>query len=93
MEIIHVNNDRNGHFDAIDGGKTAGTLVYAWAGTTKLIIEHTEADPAYKGKGVGKILVYAAVEYAREHGVKILPLCPFAKALFDRTPAIGDVLS
>jgi predicted GNAT family acetyltransferase len=40
---------------------------------------------------VGGKLVAAAVAYAREHGVGILPLCPFAKSVFDRTPEYADV--
>ena len=37
-------------------------------------------------------LVAAAVAYAREKKVGILPLCPFAKSVFDRTPDYADVL-
>ena len=31
-------------------------------------------------------------EYAREKGIKIIPLCPFAKSVFDKTPEFRDVL-
>jgi hypothetical protein len=37
-------------------------------------------------------MVLKAVEYARENGIKIIPLCPFAKSVFDKTPEIRDVL-
>jgi len=36
--------------------------------------------------------VAAAVDYARTNGWKILPLCPFAKSVFDKTPEYADVL-
>ncbi|RYZ46555.1 MAG: GNAT family N-acetyltransferase, partial [Chitinophagaceae bacterium] len=32
------------------------------------------------------------VEYARMHGMKVSPVCPFAKAVFDKKPDFGDVL-
>ena len=32
------------------------------------------------------------VEYAREKGIKIIPLCPFAKSVFDKTSEFKDVL-
>lgn len=32
-----------------------------------------------------------SVAFAREQGVKILPLCPFAKAVFDKNEEIADV--
>jgi predicted GNAT family acetyltransferase len=37
-------------------------------------------------------MVMAAVEYARANDFKIIPLCPFAKSVFDRTADIHDVL-
>ena len=32
------------------------------------------------------------VKFARENNIKIIPLCPFAKSVFDRTESIRDVL-
>ncbi|WP_433754219.1 GNAT family N-acetyltransferase [Paenibacillus amylolyticus] len=37
-------------------------------------------------------LIKAMVEYARENGIKILPLCPFAKGRFERISEYADVL-
>lgn len=36
-------------------------------------------------------LVLAAVEYARTNNLHILPLCQFAKSVFDHTEDIRDV--
>lgn len=76
----------------MDNETVAGELVYSWAGKDKFIIEHTEVDDLYSGKGIGKQLVMKAVEFARNKKVKIIPLCPYAKSLFNRIPEIGDVL-
>lgn len=65
---------------------------YIFAGPGKMIIDHTEVDETYEGKGLGRQLVKAGVEYAREHQLKILPSCPFAKKIFEITPAFADVL-
>ena len=62
------------------------------AGPSKMVIEHTEVDEAYEGKGLGRQLVKAGVNYSREHEIKILPLCPYAKRLFDIMPDFADVL-
>ena len=56
------------------------------------IISHTGVSEAAKGKGVGKTLVAHFVDYARQHNKKILPLCPFAKAEFEKNEAYHDVL-
>ena len=92
MEIIHEKTDSKGIFIAKEEGRKAGEMTYSQAGTDKIIIDHTEVNPEFKGKGVGKDLVYAAVAYAREHNIKIMPLCPFAKATFDKNEEIQDVL-
>lgn len=92
MTITQNNGEKKGAFIAIEEGIQAGEMTYSWAGADKFIIDHTEVDPSFGGKGVGKQLVMAAVEYAREKGIKILPLCPFAKKVFDKTPEIADVL-
>ncbi|BDU25858.1 MULTISPECIES: GNAT family N-acetyltransferase [unclassified Flavobacterium] len=93
MEIQQINDTRKGYFEAIEDGKEAGKMTYTWAGDSKFIIDHTEVSPDFNGKGVGKKLVLAAVDYARANNVKIIPLCPFAKSVFDKVEEIRDVLS
>ncbi|MFB9862279.1 GNAT family N-acetyltransferase [Rufibacter immobilis] len=44
------------------------------------------------GRGVGNALVMAAVAYARGQNIKIHPVCPFAKMLFQKEESIRDVL-
>jgi predicted GNAT family acetyltransferase len=37
-------------------------------------------------------MVEQAVLFAREKNLKIIPLCPFAKSVFDKTIEFRDVL-
>lgn len=93
MEIKHSDYENKGAFKAVDElQKTAGEMTYSWAGDSKFIIDHTEVNPAFKGQNVGKQLVMAAVNFAREKNVKIMPLCPFAKHVFETDSDIKDVL-
>jgi predicted GNAT family acetyltransferase len=92
MEINQINDTRRGYFEALEDGKEAGKMTYTWAGDSKFIIDHTEVNEGFNGKGVGKKLVMAAVDYARANNIKIIPLCPFAKSVFDKTEDIRDVL-
>jgi predicted GNAT family acetyltransferase len=92
LEIKQINRETKGEFVATLDGKKAGLMTYSWAGDEKIIIDHTEVQPAFNGKGVGKELVYKAVEFAREKNLKILPLCPFAAAMFKKNEEIRDVL-
>jgi hypothetical protein len=57
-----------------------------------MIIEHTEVSDELKGKNVGYQLVHTAVEYARTHNIKIVPMCTFANAVFKKKPEYADVL-
>ena len=92
LEIKQINRETKGEFVATFDGQKAGLMTYSWAGDEKIIIDHTEVQPAFNGKGVGKELVYKAVEFAREKNLKILPLCPFAAAMFKKNEEIRDVL-
>jgi predicted GNAT family acetyltransferase len=91
MEIQHFDDGKKGHWKAVEDGVQAGLMTYVWAGDDKFIIEHTIGNPEFKG--VGMKLLDKAVAYARENNKKIIPLCPFAKKMFDRNKEIHDVLS
>jgi uncharacterized protein len=91
MEILHEDNGKKGHFYMEENGREIAGMYYVWA-AEKMIIEHTDVDDAYGGRGLGKQLVKASVDYAREHNIKILPLCPFAKGVFDKVEEYRDVL-
>lgn len=85
--------EHKGAFVAIaEDGTQAGEMTYSWAGEDKFIIDHTEVEEAFGGMGVGKTIFEAAVAYAREKGVKIMPLCPFAAGMFKKSDVYKDVL-
>lgn len=92
MTIEQINETKNGYFRAVDNDIEAGRMTYTWAGTDKFIIDHTEVNPDFAGQSVGKKMVMEAVQYARKNNLKILPLCPFAKSVFDKTKEIQDLL-
>lgn len=92
-EIKQTNNEKNGVFEIYYDGKKAATMTYTWAGEDKFIIDHTEVDEAYSGKGLAKKLVYAGVEYARKNNKKLIPLCPYAKATIMGNKELQDVLA
>ena len=85
-------NGSKGYFYVSVDGKQEGKMTFVFAGNDKIIIDHTEVNPENNGKGFGKKMIAKAVEYAREKNIKIIPLCPFAKKVFDKTPEFRDVL-
>ena len=67
-------------------------MTFSKAGNSMMIIDHTEVDESLRGKGAGRKMLDALVKLARERKINILPLCPYAKSVFDKDPAIRDVL-
>lgn len=92
MEIKHITGETKGYFQALAEGVEAGRITYSRLGNKRIILDHTEVQDAFRGQNVGKQLVMAAVAHARENGLTIIPLCPYAKSVFERTEEIRDVL-
>ncbi|HUC82733.1 MAG TPA: GNAT family N-acetyltransferase [Flavisolibacter sp.] len=92
MLIQHKEGKTRGKFFIEEDGEVLAEIVYAPAGENTIVIEHTEVDDRLKGQNIGYELVHHTVEYARTQGLKVSPVCTFAKAVFDKKPDFGDVL-
>jgi uncharacterized protein len=92
MEILLKEESTKGFAMARENNKRAGIMTYSIAGAALIIIDHTEVEPAYNGKGVGKQMLCKIVEMARDKNMKIIPLCPFAASMFKKSEDIKDVL-
>lgn len=86
MKIKQEESENKGKFFIHENGQEVGLMTYSIAGTDKIIIDHTEVDDSMQGQGLGHKLVKAAVDYAKNNNIKIVPLCPFAKNIFDNKP-------
>lgn len=92
MEIQQKDDGKKGKFFIEAEGDVVAEMTYVWTGITGIIIDHTQVDVKLKGQGAGKQLVIKAIEFAREKDLKIMPLCTFAKSVFDKEIAFRDVL-
>jgi uncharacterized protein len=92
MEILIKEEGSKGFAMARENDQQAGMMSYSIAGPALIIIDHTEVDPLYAGKAVGKQMLYKIVDMAREKNIKIIPLCPFAASVFNKSDDIKDVL-
>lgn len=90
--IEHEQTGHRGAFFVEEEGRRLAQLTYTVAGS-KVILDHTEVDDALRGTATGRKLVAAAVDWAREEDVRLLPLCPFARSVFEKTPDFADVLA
>lgn len=93
MKVQRQENDGKGSFYIEENGAKLGLMTYRKTGANEITIDHTEVDDAAQGKGLGKEMTAAAVEYARKSDLKIVPVCTFAKKIIDETPEYQDVLA
>lgn len=92
VKIERLENPKGGEFVIHESGNRKAEMGYTNAGEDKIIIDHTFVDTMFRGENIGRDLVKAGVEFAREKDLKIIPLCPFAMAEFDKHPEYTDVL-
>ena len=85
MEIQRDEHGQHGAFYIEEDGEWIAELSYIKSPDGKTItIDHTQVDEKLAGQGIGEQLVQAAVQYARENGLKIKPLCPYARKVLER---------
>jgi uncharacterized protein len=87
MEEIRLQLDESGRgaFHAREGEDQLGEMTLRISGD-ELTVFHTGVSPKAEGRGLAKKMLGAMTDYARSHGLKVIPLCPFVHAQFQRHP-------
>jgi uncharacterized protein len=78
-------------FKLYAGEREAGSLRYAKQGD-RLVLVHTEIDPAFEGEGLGSTLVRGALDDVRARGLEVVPVCPFVRRWLARHLEYADVV-
>jgi predicted GNAT family acetyltransferase len=84
---LSLNDKQHGSFFIQEGEEKIAEMVIAIAGSN-LTVYHTEVVPEEEGKGLAHELLVYMVEYARQHQLKVIPLCPYVHAQFKRHPEL-----
>jgi len=93
MDDIQLKLEPNGKgaFVIEQNGKRLAEMVIA-VDQQNLTVYHTEVSQQLKGQGVATKLLTTMVDYARQHQLKVIALCPFVRAQFKRhTELYADV--
>jgi predicted GNAT family acetyltransferase len=88
--MIEHDAERKRFVRQLSGGEAY--LAYSADDDGTLDLQHTVVPEAERGRGVGESLVRAAVDHARNEGVRIIPTCPFVQAWLDDNPEGKDVV-
>ncbi len=86
MEPRVIDNPEELRYELWLGTKLAGEIRYTREEDGTVVLVHTEVDPAYKGRGLGNVLVQGALDDLRERGVAYRVICPFVAAYLRRHP-------
>ena len=90
--IEHEDEGARGRFFLRRGGERCGSLDYT-VGEGVVHIEYVEVSPAARGTGLGRHLVAAAVQWARDTNRKVVPICSYAGMVLRRDSSMHDVLA
>ncbi|MFB6457910.1 GNAT family N-acetyltransferase [Chitinophaga sp. Hz27] len=71
-----------GHIGFIQYVESPGVIAYV----------HTEVPPELEGRGIAAQLAKYVLDYAREHHLRVKPLCPYVHAYMKRHPEYNDLL-
>jgi uncharacterized protein len=74
--------ERNGHIAYLD---------YSLAGKVLQLI-HSEVPPQLRGLGLASELAKSALDWAREHGVKVDVICESVAAYLEKHPEYKDLV-
>lgn len=91
LKIQHKETE-GGIFYIEENEKYVANLEYINEKENTMVILHTMVAKKLEGKGVGKSLVEAAINYARENSMKIKPVCPFARAVMRKDDQYADMV-
>ncbi len=55
------------------------------------VITHVGVHPALRGHGVAGKITEASLVYAKEHGLRVVPMCSYAAAYIRRHPEYAEL--
>lgn len=64
---------------------------YTMAGN-EINLYHTFTDPALRGKGLAAQVVRAALEFAKENNLKVIPTCSYVQAFMAKNDEYNELV-
>ena len=90
-KVALVNNDQiqKKRFE-LHYGEQFAFIDYILNKSGTIYLTHTEVPVGLEGKGMGSAIVSKALDYIRQQGLKMAPLCPFVAAYLKEHPGKAD---
>jgi len=78
-------------FEFEENGQVA-YLEFETDGSGWMTLWHTEVPSSLQGRGIAGTLARTALEYARDHGLKVDVVCPVVAAYVDKNPEFKELI-
>lgn len=94
MPFVIEHQPENGRFRCVVDGEVCVAEYQLIVGASSvMVITHTEVPSRVGGRGVAAALMHAALEHAQLHGLKVKPVCSYARAYMNRHPQTLSLLA
>ena len=85
-------NANESRFEVETGGSEPSAILTFKQGSGKINLIHTEVSAEQRRQGLGGTLVKAALDYARQNRLQVIPSCPFVRSFIDHHPEYLDLV-
>jgi hypothetical protein len=89
--LSHDNDAAGGVFLLTRDGRRIGEMTYRRLGDSRILVDHTEVDPAQRGQGVARQLLDGLATWARQTGTKVSATCSYVVVQFARDKSLADL--
>ncbi|MGI5310645.1 GNAT family N-acetyltransferase, partial [Rheinheimera sp. WS51] len=77
----------------IEGIEGEGEIIFTIRNTHLISADHTIVPESLAGKGIAKALLNFMLDDAKKENFKIIPICPFVRAQYERHPEWSNLFS
>jgi predicted GNAT family acetyltransferase len=88
-----VMNEAAHRFEIALEGETAFAEYRLHPERGEIVLPHTVVPEAFGGRGFAGALATFAFGYARDHGLKVIPTCPFMAGWVKKHPEAQDLVA
>ena len=79
-------------YELFVGDELAGFAAYRLE-PGRIVLTHTELDPAFEGRGLAGRLAKKALEDARAQGLRVVPACEYMARYLERHAEYADLVA